>query len=362
MRIALTRFLARTSTSRGLTLSRSAVTLAPGTSFPSSTGIDGNNGNFVVLSYARHFSSAASLVQLVKDLRAMTGAPMMECKKALQESENDLQKATEWLRSHGSAKLSSKLEGRETSEGMVGLLVSPDASRAALVKVSSETDFASRSETFASLMETIAFATICYGQSGTVDVESVLSLAIPSEAPLSHFKSVKEALEDTKLAIRENLSISSARAFTTDEGPLSVLAGYVHNRSPHSLNAGTAAAVVQLSSTDDRSKSIEQLQEIGKKLAMHIVAAKPKYLSPEDVPADVLEKEKEILKEQIATSGKKDQKPEVIEKIITGRLNKFYEDVCLTHQPHMVEEGNPIVSKYLNGLGLKVKQFELVLV
>mmetsp|Transcript_28241 Transcript_28241/g.40442 ORF Transcript_28241/g.40442 Transcript_28241/m.40442 type:complete len:340 (+) Transcript_28241:43-1062(+) len=307
-------------------------------------------------------SDSSSSAQLVKQLRSMTGAPMMECKKSLQATGgNDIEKAMEYMRTHGTAKLSTKLQGREASEGMVGLMISSDGKKAALVQVATETDFASRSETFATLVEAIASASMHHDNktNKVEDMEEILSLSIPSG--LSKFNLVKDAMDDAKLSLRENLMISSVQTFDTTTDPSSVLVGYVHNRSPHSNHLGASAALVEMVSAEWKdAPSVEQIRDVGKKLAMHIVAAKPKYLSPTDVPADVLEKEKEILKMQIETSGKKDQKPEVVENIITGRLNKFFEDVCLTNQTHMVEEGNPVVAKYLSKLGLHVKRFELV--
>ncbi len=306
---------------------------------------------------SRLFSSDT---QLVKQLRSLTGAPMMECKKSLQLSGNSLEKAIEWLRSQGTAKISSKLEGREVTEGLVGLAISQDATRAALIKVATETDFASRSATFASLVDTIAYTTVHSGKTALIEPDDVLELLIPSNASMAQFKHVRDALDDARLTIRENLVINSAFSFEVDRARQNaILAGYVHNRSPHSIHCGASAALVELASIHE-DKPAEQLKSIGKKLAMHIVAAKPKYLSPPDVPTEILEKEKDILKAQIEASGKKDQKPEVIDNIVTGKLKKFFEEVCLTMQPHMVEEGNPSVEKYLSGMGVEVKRFALL--
>ena len=315
--------------------------------------------------YFSSSSDSSSSAQLVKQLRSMTGAPMMECKKSLEATGGkDIEKAMEYMRTHGTAKLSTKLQGREASEGMVGLMISSDGKKAVLVQVSTETDFASRSETFATLVEAIASASMHHGNDKTnMNMDDILSLSIPSEG-LSKWNRIRDAMDDAKLSLRENLMISSVQTVDTTTDPSSLLVGYVHNRSPHSNHLGTSAALVEIVSAEwkDAPSSVEQIRDIGKKLAMHIVAAKPKYLSPTDVPADVLEKEKEILKIQIETSGKKNQKPEVVENIIAGRMNKFLEDVCLTNQTHMVEEGNPVIAKYLQNLGLHVKRFELVII
>jgi elongation factor Ts len=133
-----------------------------------------------------------------------------------------------------------------------------------------------------------------------------------------------------------------------------VLVGYVHNRM--GANAGTAAAVVELGYVDEgKIVSSENLEGIGKKLAMHIVAARPLYLSPENVPAHEVQKERDMLSKLHADSGKPQ---EIIEKIVEGKLRKYYEAICLTEQEHMIEEGNPKVGKYLKEEGVFVKRFE----
>lgn len=325
-----------------------------------STSIQKASYNLSVDAIKVRSRSFSSDTQLVKQLRSLTGAPMMECKKSLQLSGNNLEKAIEWLRSQGTAKISSKLEGREVTEGMVGLAISKDATRAAMVKIATETDFASRSAIFASLVDTIAYTTMHCGKTTSIEPGDVLDLSIPSDAPMPQFKYVRDALDDAKLTIRENLVINSAFFFEADTvGQNTILAGYVHNRSPHSINCGASAALVEVASLHE-AKPSENLRSIGKKLAMHIVAARPKYLSPPDVPTDILEKEKDILRAQIAASGKKNQKPEVIDTIVAGRLKKFFEEVSLTMQPHMVEEGNPTVEKYLSEMGVEVKRFALL--
>mmetsp|Transcript_18132 Transcript_18132/g.36512 ORF Transcript_18132/g.36512 Transcript_18132/m.36512 type:complete len:360 (+) Transcript_18132:90-1169(+) len=296
----------------------------------------------------------ASLTSLIKELRTQTGAPMVECKKALSDPDvdGDLAKAAEWLRKHGSAKAASKLTGREASEGLVGLLTSRDGTSASIVRVASETDFASRSDAFGKLVEDVANAALSLDTDGEIDVEADL---LPASTR-SNAATVKDALDEAILAIRENLQISEANRVTAAAGSETVLADYVHGKIPGSTCAGTSAALVEIVKTDDNSKTTQdEMKEVGKKLAMHVVAAKPTYLSPDEVPSDVLDKEKAILMEQMADSGKP---ADILEKIVTGRLRKFYEGVCLTDQPHMVEEGNPKVSKTLAEKGLEVKSFQ----
>eukprot|EP00978_Attheya_sp_CCMP212_P013117 scaffold32821_cov58-Attheya_sp.AAC.6 len=290
-------------------------------------------------------SEKKSQVQLIKELRVVTGAPMVECKKALSATDNILQLAMDWLRKHGSAKASSKVEGRDVSEGLIGLLVSEDATQASLVRIASETDFSARSQAFGTLVETVAQVNL---DQYTDDVTHLLMASVDEN------RTVQDAMNDAVLSIRENLQIAQAhRVQLADDG--SVVCGYVHNRVPHSNCAGTAAALVELGPSASLSK--EELKEVGKKLAMHIVAAKPLYLDPSSVPTDVLEKERSILLEQMGDTMAK-KKPEIQEQILNGRLQKFYESVCLTEQAHMVEEDNPKVSAFLNKLGVTLKNFQ----
>lgn len=224
----------------------------------------------------------------LKDLRSISGAPIVDCKKALTEAEGDLERALDWLREHGAAKASKKLSGREAEEGLVACAVSDDGKSASMVQVSSETDFAGKSEAFVRLATHIAAATLNSGSSGRLEPESLLRLESGS-------KSVQVAMEEAIVAIRENLGVASAVRMTTDEG---LLVAYVHGKVDGSSNAGSAAAIVEISG--EGVKNAEMATEVGKKLAMHIVAAKPAYLDPETIPMDILEKERAILESQVS--------------------------------------------------------------
>jgi len=282
---------------------------------------------------------------------------MMECKKALSSPEvnNDIDLAKEWLRKHGSAKASSKVAGREALEGLVGIKVSEDGSSASLVKVASETDFASRSEVFSTFVQEVADAAAAASSSSESgdavgDIPTFLSSAKNEEGKL-----LSECLNDAILAIRENLqvdSISMLKSSSTN----SVLAGYVHGRASPNVTCGSSASLVELEILSEKT-SKDDANDAAKKLAMHVVAAKPQYLNPSSVPEEIVAKEKEILLEKMKDTNKP---PEILEKIITGQLRKFYEGICLTEQAHMVEEGNPKVSKVMKGAGLEVKDFKLM--
>jgi elongation factor Ts len=269
---------------------------------------------------------------LLKELRALSGAPMVECKKALEHTEN-LDDAMDWLRKHGAAKASSKLAGRDAQEGLVGLL--SVGTSASLVQVASETDFAGRSKAFSDLVEHVTRATL-HGPPGPIDDSTLLSLSVND-------KTVQEAMEEAIVSIRENLKITSATHHVAQEGQW---IGYVHGKV--SENTGTAAAVVHVKGNGD-------LESVGKQLAMHVVAARPLFLTPEDVPESDLNREKDILKEQLVASGKPG---DIVDKIVHGRMRKYFETVCLTEQAHMVVEGNPKVQKVLDDADVQVTYFE----
>ena len=274
---------------------------------------------------------------------------MVECKKALEASGNDLEGALDWLRKQGALKAASKLVGRETPQGLVGLCVSPDGRHASLVQVAAETDFAGRSKTFVDLVLGVAQATLASREEGALSQDQILA----AETDDTNKKSVQVLLNEAIVAIRENLSVPQAMKLTTTTG---MLVGYVHNKIDGS-SAGTSAALVELQPLDNESIiSNEDLQAIGKRLAMHVVAARPLYLAPSDVPADVVDKERELLASQLENTTGKPQ--EVLDKIVEGRLRKFYEGICLAEQAHMIEDKSPKVADALKRQGVRVNRFE----
>jgi len=303
------------------------------------------------------FSTATkpSLTALVKQLRLQTGAPMVECKKALEASEHDIPKALEWLRSNSLSKVSSKLENRIAEEGLVGLSIKDG--NAVVVKVSSETDFASRSSTFSKLVQDVASTALNLKPDG--DDKSLPDILLNMKVEENKNQTVQNYLEEATLSIREKLQLKEVEVLRKADDQ-SVIMGYVHGKVPDYSSVGTSAALVELVSTKNDA-NVDEMKEIGKKLAMHVVAAKPKYLNPESVSEEVLAKEKEILKVQISKLPGSDKKPpEILEKIVQGKLGKFYQDVCLSKQGHMLEEKNPMIEKYLSGHGLKLMSYKYI--
>jgi elongation factor Ts len=299
--------------------------------------IDGflKNAPVSLLNSSRLSFSTVSM-EALKKLRSRSGAPINECKKALEQTDGNLDDAVDWLRKHGAAKASSKLAGREAEQGLIGAIVSGNV--AAMVQLNSETDFASRSTSFAELVEHVAKAALKAESEGTISNDELMEIEVDG-------KSVQSAMAEAVLSIRENLRVESATRRKVDEG---MWGSYVHGRV--SDNTGSSAALVHV-----RGASEDVLKDVGKKLAMHVVAAQPLFLSPDTVPDATLEKEKEILREQLKSTAKSS---EMMEKIVLGKLRKFYESVCLIEQPHMVLPGNPKVATVLKDSGVEVTHFE----
>ena len=267
----------------------------------------------------------------VAALREMTGVGMMECKKALVAAEGDMDKAIVILRERGLA-AADKKSGRIASEGTVVSIV--EGNLGCVLEVNSETDFAGKSDAFQAFAKTLAQTVIA---GNPADVDSLLALkAIGTDM------TVDELLKDRILVIGENIKI---RRFTRLEG---VLESYVHD-------GGSIGVMVKLAT----SLSADKTAECGANLAMQVAASNPLYTKREDVPADVIENEKDILKAQIANDPKMANKPaQIIEKMVEGRINKYYNQHCLVEQEFIIDDSIN-VAKYLENvskeLGAEVK-------
>ncbi len=229
---------------------------------------------------------------LVKELRERTGLGMMECKKALVESDGDIEVAIDNLRKASGLKAAKKA-GRTAAEGVV--LTRAEGSKAMVIEVNSETDFVARDENFLGFANTVADKAFAEDQS---DIAALME---------GDLETAREALVQK---IGENISVRRA-AFVGSEG--STVAGYIHG--------GRIAVIVELKGGSE---------ELGKDIAMHIAAVNPQYIAPENVPADVLEREKEVVTAQSEGSGKP---AEIIEKMVQGRIKKFLAEISLVEQP-----------------------------
>ena len=269
---------------------------------------------------------------LVKELRDKTGAGMMDCKKALSETGGDVEEAIDWLRKKGVASAAKKA-GRVAAEGLVGTFV--EGNRGALVEINCETDFVARNEEFQGFVA--SGAKLALDAQG--DVEALAGTAYPDGSG-----SVQDKLTSMIATIGENMNLRRTAVISVDQG---VVASYVHNHVAPGL--GKIGVLVGLESTADP----ERLQAVGRNLAMHIAFAAPQAVDVSSVSAATLERERNVLVEQARASGRPE---EIIEKMVEGRLRKFYEEIVLLEQPYSGPPSQDIeaeakLSKALDKLG-----------
>ena len=258
---------------------------------------------------------------LVKELREMTGAGMMECKKALTEAEGEIEKAGDVLRTRGLAAVAKKA-GRATNEGTVMALVSDDGHAGALVELNCETDFVGMNDKFKAYATKIAEAVLA---NKPADLDALKASSYEGET-------VDEIVTDAIHTLGENIQLSRFAYVEDEKGGI---ASYIHG-------GGKIGVLVEFKLGDPSLASNEEFKLFGRDIAMQVAAANPVAATRESVPADVVEHEKEIYKAQAAESGK----PENIqEKMATGRLEKFYKENCLTEQAY-VKNPDQTVAQY----------------
>ena len=279
---------------------------------------------------------------MVKDLRELTGAGMMDCRKALGEAEGDMDAAVEYLRKNGQAKAEKKA-GRIAAEGLCKVVLKDDRT-AAVVEVNSETDFVAKNEVFQSFVAAVADQAV---DSSAADMDAFMAEKWNQDNSIT----VKEALIAQIAKIGENLNIRRFEKVVADNG---CVVSYTHG--------GGRIGVIVEAETDVVNDAIKEAMT---NVAMQIAALSPKYVSTDDVSEEYKAHEKEILMAQIANDPKMAGKPEkVIEGAVVGRLNKELKEVCLLEQPYVkAEDGKQTVAQYLaqvakeNGAKLSVKKF-----
>lgn len=245
---------------------------------------------------------------MVKELRDKTGAGMMDCKKALAETGGDMEAAIDWLRAKGIAKADKK-SGRTAAEGLIA--VASDANSAVVVEVNSETDFVARNDAFQDLARSIA--SVALSTDGSV--EALGEKTMPSSG-----KSVTETVKDAIAHIGENMNLRRSAKLSVDAG---VVSTYVHNAVADGL--GKLGVIVAVKSTGNA----DAVASIGRQVAMHIAATNPLALTSADVDASIADRERNVFAEQARESGKPDN---IIEKMVEGRMRKFFEEVALMSQ------------------------------
>jgi elongation factor Ts len=269
---------------------------------------------------------------LVKELREKSGAGMMDCKRALTENGGDIEGAVDWLRKKGLA-AAAKKAGRIAAEGLIG--VASNGKTGAVLEVNSETDFVARNDAFQGFVREAATAALSAGG----DVEKLKTAALPSGG------NAADALTALVAKIGENMSLRRTASLSVSDG---VVATYVH--SSVSAGLGKIGVLVALESTGDK----EKLTALGKQIAMHIAAANPQSLDITSVDPAVLAREKAVLAEQAAASGKA---PAVVEKMVEGRVRKYYEETVLLEQVYVVDgetRVKDVVAKAAKDLGTAV--------
>ncbi|MFB0990735.1 MAG: translation elongation factor Ts [Rhodospirillales bacterium] len=263
---------------------------------------------------------------LVKELREKTGAGMMDCKKALGENDGDVEASIDWLRTKGLA-TAAKKAGRVASEGLVGIAI--DGTKGAIVEINAETDFVARNETFQDFVTTASNIALTIGN----DVDALKAAPFPGEE-----RNVQEQLTHMIATIGENMSIRRVQTLSVDKG---VVSSYIHTALAPGI--GKIGVLVALETEADVAKA----DAFGKQLAMHVAAAKPQSVSRDDMDQEVVDRERAIFAEQARDSGKP---AEIVEKMVEGRIRKFYEEACLVDQTFVID-GDSKVSKAIEAAG-----------
>jgi elongation factor Ts len=273
----------------------------------------------------------------VKELRERTGAGMMDCKKALAETNGEMEAAIDWLRAKGLA-AAAKKAGRTAAEGLVGVAV--EGKRGAMVEVNSETDFVAKNEIFQDFVRNVAKLALQHG----TDVEALGAAEYPGGG------TVQEKLTDNIAKIGENQSLRRAAILEVGEG---AIVPYVHNQVAPGL--GKIGVLVALES----AASVETLNALGKQIAMHVAAAHPLALSAEELPVEMVERERSIAMEKAKESGKPQN---IIEKMVEGGLAKFRKDNALLSQLFVIDNKTPVAEVVASaakevGTGIALKGF-----
>jgi len=258
----------------------------------------------------------AITASMVKELRDKTGAGMMDCKNALNETGGDIEAAIDWLRKKGIAKADKK-SGRTAAEGLVG--VASEGTKSAVVELNSETDFVARNEAFQALVSGVTKSAL--GTDGSNDAINASDLG---------GKSVAENITEAIATIGENMSLRRAAVMEVSDG---VVASYVHNAISDGL--GKIGVLVALESAGDKAA----LAAIGRQIAMHVAATNPLAATKEDMDTELVEREKKIFSDSARESGKPEN---IIEKMVEGRIRKFFEENVLLSQTFVIDGENTV--------------------
>ena len=278
---------------------------------------------------------------MVKELREKSGAGMMDCKKALVESNGNMEDAIDWLRKQGLSAVAKK-SNRVAAEGLIGISISEV--KGAIVEINSETDFVARNELFQNFVKNCSNLVL----SNKSDINVLKKLPFPDSD-----RTVDQELNNNIATIGENMNIRRVEYLEVSEG---VVASYIHNKIAEDL--GKLGVIVAIESQAKKS----QLLDVGKQIAMHIAATSPKALNIDDLDNDLVKREKEVLIDQAMSTGKP---KEIAEKMVQGRLQKFFQEVVLNEQISVIDGETKIkdvIKKLSDDLGteVKIKDFKVL--
>ena len=277
----------------------------------------------------------------IKELREKSSAGMMDCKKALTETDGNMEEAIDWLRKQGLSAVAKK-SGRVAAEGLIGVTINNNSG--AMVEINSETDFVARNELFQNFVKTCSTLVL----SSKNDIEALQKLPFPNSD-----RTVNQELANNIATIGENMNIRRVEFLEVSEG---ILVSYVHNNVADGL--GRLGVLVALETKAENNN----LLETGKQVAMHIAATSPKSLNIEDLDPQIVEREREVLIDQAMASGKP---KEIAEKMVQGRMNKFYQEVVLNEQVSVVDGETKIkdlIKKLSSDINhdVKIKGFKIL--
>lgn len=271
---------------------------------------------------------------MVKELRDKSGAGMMDCKKALQETNSNMEEAVDWLRKQGLSAVAKK-SGRVAAEGLIGITVKNNVG--SIIEINSETDFVARNEMFQNFVSTCSELAI----ESNEDINALKNMSYPNSD-----RTVDEELTHNIATIGENMNIRRSELLTVSNG---VVISYVHNSVKDGL--GRLGVLVGIESEAEQVN----LSTVGKQIAMHIAATSPQSLNIEDLDQDLVKRERQVLIDQSIASGKPS---EIAEKMVVGRMQKFYQDVVLNEQTFVIDGETKIkdvIKKLEKNLNTKVK-------
>ena len=261
--------------------------------------------------------------QMVKELREMTQAGMMDCKKALVEADGDMDKAVEWLREKGLA-AAAKKAGRIAAEGVVASYITDDAKVGVVVEVNCETDFVAKTDNFINFSKNVAKH---IALANPADVDALMAQKFVDDES----KTITDLVSDATVSIGEKISIRRFARYETDKGAVE---SYIHM-------GGKIGVLLLVENDNADSIANETFKTFYHDVALQIAAAKPSYVKKEEVPAENLAKEREILRAQALNEGKPEK---IVDKMVDGRIQKYYKEVCLVEQP-FVKDGDKSIAQ-----------------